>query len=1162
MRRNDVATVTNAGNINTMAKKINLLLFILLLQTLVSDTQQLWHNKERQVHYLPVGNDFVCVNATRRFNRALYGTNTAFRVEAGDLPEFAMYMPGMGGNLQFALLNGSNKKWLIKVDGIKAIYRPGSMVYEIRDSLLGQGKLFLTILALSNAEGMVVKVAAENIRPMVQLVWIYGGASGKKFSRDGDIGADPESSFYLKAENCTDNRFQIEANKFILTYGTGKALTEEERYEIQTKTENQLAGEIPKNARQITGLFPKGSTVKLIDPTNLQTAFNQSEPVVKLQCLSGMIPLSGNNNFFVLHNTATPLTKTAEQEFIDAEATRQKLTSRIKINTPDKYLNTLASVLSVAEEGVWETPTYMHGAIAWRMRLPGWRGAYAADPLGLHDRARTHFDAYAQSQLTIPATTGVVMDTALNLARHIEKVGTQLFSEGYITRNPNGYIGAHHYDMNLGFIDQLLNHFNYTGDTGYVKKMWPFLKRHLAWEKKNFDADGDGLYDAYAAIWASDALQYSGGGVTHSSAYNYRAFKEMARLAKRIGEDGSSYEKEANKILEAINKHLWMPDKGWYAEYKDLLGNKLLHPAAGLWTIYHALDSKVPDAFQAYQSLRYIDEHIPHIPVKAKGWQQKDLYLLSETNWQPYTWSLNNVVYAENLHTALAYWQGNRSEEAFKLWRSTILESMYLSAGPGNFQQLSFYDAIRGELYRDFADGIGMTARTLVEGLFGIQPDALNKQLIIRPGFPSEWPTASIKTPDIEFSFQRKTGLEIYRINTTQYAKLDIKLLIPAKGESIGDILLNGRKIKWNAVTETVGRPYVEVVLPAAKKHLLVIRWKGRTPRNYYYLHELKSGERFKLNSPDLRILDIYDPQQVLSGILKDSFSLAAHIANTDGPRSFFINTEWGDYNWWVPVDIYVEGYPKYTGSKNNYSRKKFEKINLNIYFNYSLGAIFKNKYLSPRPTSPTLQLPVTGIGNWAYHSLQVNISDSGLRAAAGLTNEFTTSRGIPFQTPGTATAKNIVFTSMWANYPDSVIIPLRDSASYLHLLLAGTTNPMQSRLTNGVIIVNYADGSSDELELKNPENWWPVEQDYYTDSFAFTTDAPKPIRISLKAGREIPENYKYSSIRGFTNFAIDGGAATVLDMPLHRDKRLKNLVFKTIANDVVIGLMSATLEK
>jgi hypothetical protein len=39
-----------------------------------------------------------------------------------------------------------------------------------------------------------------------------------------------------------------------------------------------------------------------------------------------------------------------------------------------------------------------------------------------------------------------------------------------------------------------------------------------------------------------------------------------------------------------------------------------------------------------------------------------------------------------------------------------------------------------------------------------------------------------------------------------------------------------------------------------------------------------------------------------------------------------------------------------------------------------------------------------------------------------------------------------------------------------------------------------------------------------------------------------------------------DGGAATVLDLPLNKNKELKNLVVKTIANDVVIGLMAVTL--
>jgi Domain of unknown function (DUF4450) len=1136
------------------------LVSVILPQT--GSTQTLWHGKERTVHYLPEGNDFVCANPVMRFNRALYGTNTAFRVEAGDLPEFAMYMPGMGGNLQFALQKGDKHKWLIKADNIKAVYRAGSMIYEINDSLLGQGKLVVAILALSNAEGMVIKITTENIPPQVQLVWIYGGASGKKFSRDGDIGADPESSFYLKPENCADNFFKIDADKFVLTYGTGKVLTEEERYEIQTKTENQLAGEIPKNAKQITGLFPKGSTIKLIDPDNLQNALNQSEPVVKLQCVSGVLQLTTANNFFLLHNTATPVAKKPEQEFDDAEIARQKLASRIKINTPDKYLNTLAPALSVAEEGVWEAPSYMHGAIAWRMRLNGWRGAYAADPLGMHERARTHFDAYAKSQLTTPATTGVVMDTALNLARHIEKTGTQLFSDGYITRNPNGYIGAHHYDMNLVFIDQLLNHFNYTGDTIYVKKMFPLLKRHLAWEKKNFDADGDGLYDAYAAIWASDALQYSAGGVTHSSAYNYRANKDAAALAKLIGEDGSIYQKEANKILSAINKNLWMSAKGWYAEYKDLLGNKLLHPAAGLWTIYHATDSKVPDAFQAYQSLRYIDNNIPHIPVVANGWNEKELYLLSETNWQPYTWSLNNVVYAENLHTALACWQGGRNEEAFKLWRSAVLETMYLSAGPGNFEQLSFYDAIRGELYRDFADGIGMTARTLVEGLFGIQPDALNKRVVIKPGFPAAWNSAAIETPDIKFSFSRTGDRETYIIRQLTNRQLNLQLIIPVFKDNIAEVLVNDKRVKWKTVPNTVGKPMVEINVPANKEYNIIIVWKGISIQKLGYRTAPYNFEEFSAASTVLSGFELYDPQKVLQHVSTGKNYISAKFNQPEGHKTFFIKTKQGAFNWWQPVDIFI--IKQYPVVQIKQSEKSFAYIKADIssYFNDEVNNIFKNKYLSPRPASPTLQLPTQGIGNWAYHSVTANINDSGLRKKAIETNSITTSTGVPFHTSAEAGKKNVAFVSMWDNYPDSIIIPLDGKSSAAHLLMTGTTNPMQSRMTNGLVLFNYADGTTDTLELKNPQNWWPIEQDYYVDGFAFTTDAPKPIRISLKTGNEMPVNYKYISIKGLTNFAIDGGAATVLDFPLQPDKKLKSLIIKAVANDVIIGLMSLTLEK
>ncbi len=58
------------------------------------------------------------------------------------------------------------------------------------------------------------------------------------------------------------------------------------------------------------------------------------------------------------------------------------------------------------------------------------------------------------------------------------------------------------------------------------------------------------------------------------------------------------------------------------------------------------------------QALRYVDKFIPHIPVQAKGLRDSTHYVLTTTNWQPYTWSLNNVVLAENLHTCIGLLAG------------------------------------------------------------------------------------------------------------------------------------------------------------------------------------------------------------------------------------------------------------------------------------------------------------------------------------------------------------------------------------------------------------------------------------------------------------------------------------------------------------------------
>lgn len=1128
------------------------------------DKTGLWHGIEREIHYKPGGEDFLLVNGKRRFNRALYGGNTAFRVEAGDLPEFALYLPGMGGNLKFGLIKGGQTKWLIDAHKIETKYRAGSMLYAIKDSLLGKGTIHISVLSSFDSEAIILKLEAKGVLENVQLITAYGGATGQRFSREGDIGADPESSFYLKPEYCADNFYLVEKNEFTVYFGSRRPLTEEERYEIQhlPAQKNDTINN-RQQLKNVKGIFPRGSRLKLSDAHQQESpaSFLQSDSSSSPALCSSMKLKEGTFYFFISNGKPSSYAyNDLPSLFEKAEKRRKQLAGRIKISTPDAYINTLGGALSMAADAIWEDPSYMHGAVAWRMRLPGWRGAYTADVLGWHDRAKTHFRSYALSQVKTPLTAPVVMDTALHLARGLEQMGTSMFSSGYISRNPGGDLRPHHYDMNLVFVDQLLNHLNWTGDTAFIREMWPLIVRHFDWEKRNFDKDGDGLYDAYAAIWASDALQYSGGGVTHSSAYNYRAFKTTAQLAKIIGEPGGAYQKESDRILKAMNLQLWLKDKGWFAEYKDLLGNQLVHPSAGVWTIYHAIDSRVPDAFQSYQLLRYVDEEIPHIPIMAKGLNDSTLFTISTTNWQPYTWSLNNVALAEILHTSLAYWQGGRKEEAYKLWKSSLVESMYLGASPGNFQQLSFYDAVRSELYRDFADVIGMAARSLVEGLFGIEPDLLQDKLSIKPGFPAQWNHASMSTTDIDYSFRRSANRDEYRFKVNFSKSLQVQLNVNAKLDGVESVLINGKRVRWQFDSSATGDPVLQVETPKGKVFTIIINWKGRQLEKPAIQKFYGYKEPIEISFQQAAVLDHFDPQEVMSNETIGRKGFRAIVTTDEGNKTFFLKLRQGSFVYWLPVCFKAEKPVPAETINSKPHPANYEKIDLSNYFNDEVNNIFKNQYLSPRPKTTTLQLPTQGIGNWAYPLTTANISDSGLRKRAGTKNEIMIQPGIPFATPSHTGMKNIVFTSQWEHYPKEISVPLSGKSSHAYFLVAGSTNPMQSRFVNGEIIVQYRDGTGDTLPLKNPENWWPIEQDLMDDGFAFTTNAPKPIRVYLKTGEDSRTFDRFITIRGFSNRGIDGGAATVLDLPLNGSKELKSLSLKAIANDVIIGLMSVTL--
>ena len=777
-----------------------------------------------------------------------------------------------------------------------------------------------------------------------------------------------------------------------------------------------------------------------------------------------------------------------------AEQWRNKLASSVIFHTPDAYINPIGGALVMAADGAWDGKVWQHGAVGWRMSLPGWRGAYMGDFLGMQDRQRIHFDAYAKSQVTdVPVTEPHLMDEKNNLARGTYKWGTPMYSNGYICRNPEKNNQFHHYDMNLVYIDELLWHFQFDADTAYMRKMWPVIKSHLAWEKQAWDPDNDGLYDAYCCIWASDALQYNSGAVTHSSAYNYRANLLAARIAGIIGENPGPYQEEADRILKAMNERLWLKDAGHWAEYQDFMGLKRVHRDAALWSIYTSIDCGAGTPEQNYWATRYVDRHIPHIPYI---YNKVEYQTLSTSDWAPYEWSINNVAMAEVMHTVLAYYQAGRTEEAYQLLKANILDFMYLGSSPANFGQLSKMDVATGEGYRDFADVTGISSRALIQGLYGITPNALEGECILRPGFPAAWDSASVHTPYLDYSFKRVNGKDVFDV--IQNFKRPLKLVIRQN--------LGGGKYKDTAFsTDKVQHIEMPTITP-------------------------KKDEKEKVGK----------------------YPLAESIAEQA-----------------------VDAWASTKGVGNDFAEvnpKECREVNMDKVFNANVSDIFKNQYLSPRSPYTTLCVPTQGIGDWCSTKKTAKIDDTKFRSLIRDGVFMAKIDGnLPFRSP--KEGKNIAYTSLWDNYPDSISVMLKGKASHAYLLLAGSTNPMQYAIENAVVRVEYADGTSDELMLTPPVNWCPIEQDFLEYATAFPQPQLRPYRIGLASGKvsrhlfrdlHLEANRNMADVPGFKKAVaeIDGGAAILLDMPLDGKKKLRRLTLRTLSNEVVVGLMGITLQK
>ena len=119
-----------------------------------------------------------------------------------------------------------------------------------------------------------------------------GGANNQKFGREGDLNSDPADCFFIKANNCSGNIYQINQNKFTIQYGH--------------HTSNRAS---QHKVMSIAGTFPIGTDIKEVDGNlidqldELITSRKSNKPVSILNCTTLKVIVSFNIMISVMFST-------------------------------------------------------------------------------------------------------------------------------------------------------------------------------------------------------------------------------------------------------------------------------------------------------------------------------------------------------------------------------------------------------------------------------------------------------------------------------------------------------------------------------------------------------------------------------------------------------------------------------------------------------------------------------------------------------------------------------------------------------------------------------------------------------------------------------------------------------------------------------------------
>lgn len=1146
-------------------------------------------------------------NGSSYFNRPLFGTHDPSMLLSGDRPAFAYIAPtelGKIGTLYLGLLTSRGGKWLDHFSEIDFVYQPGLTRHIVQDPILGAGSLEVTAVPLSSEAGFVIRL--QWIKPpdgKVRLVWAFGGASGYDLNYNWLV-----SKLKLSPAGCVGNIIHVWGKYFSLTSPTMKGKMIWGTCDLPGPLSLRDASEVVNGPSQAEHAAPSRKEPVAVFAGN----WPQDRKSVYL-----LFTMAGVDNLAKLaaHSAST---------FEQSVRYYRGIAERVQVHTPDPYFNLAVESTNIENDGLWQPPSFLHGAVSWMQHYLGWRGWYGSEVLGWHKRVLSSILAFAALQLKSGDNRGAIPD--------LLEAPRQVF-----------------YNMDEVYLNDIYYHYLWTGDRSLLASLFPVIQSILSWEKHRLGHD-DWLYENCLNTWISDAHWYDGGDCTQASADMYRGYELAAEAAKAAGANPKPYLQAAERIRRAMNSKLWLPSRGHYAEYIDRMGLKRIHPSPELPTIYKPIDMGVANRLQAYQMLRYTETNLRNATGVPRGGR-----LVWSSNWAPnydkhYTHSTYDLIFAENANLALAYYRDGQFNQAYNLVKG-VYASMYQGAVPGGLSCHAYSNG-QQRANEEFGDSISMFARTAVEGVFGIRPEMQKEVIEITPGFPSKWNEASILTPDLSYSFHKTDSELTLQVKTVRAVK--IYYHIPLFNASVVKVSVNGSSVEPR-VEPGIGETFVDVKGPLGHQSRLRLEFKPHVIA-LRYRPVAVPGEPLNIHLEGASYRELKDPQSILKKVSSTGGSVSGTVQVTLGPHTLFLRVggakepEWRAVNVQVrpavqildphlnpktgecdfalrnnttaEMDVHgradwaglrtglgihlpaggkktftaegnladlllgknlleITGLPKVDRVKtevlywpqkppSDIQTMHWKLLRLDQFDNSSLSTVLFHHFwtFGAYPGDPVcrdymldyLKGPLSGHPN--DHYLRTRVNDKGV---------FVAHDGIPFATR--AVGNDIVALSLtWKVFPDHLIVPVGGTARKIYFLISGVTFPMQSQITNARIVVNYADGEKTHLNLVNPKNFDSGWAGFFGGSYHYAATGMQVIG-NISPGEEDVMSRAMPVARPGTILGQQGipqhlnyhqwaypSHADIVDVDCNPSQKIRSVEITVLSNDIILAVHGITV--